>query len=79
MKHIIIILTMFFILCSFIQEPTTRIEYYITQISPKVFDTVMVEVEGKPIWSYRNGKKIPVKIYHYDTVLYKIKLKAVKG
>jgi hypothetical protein len=78
MKHIIIILTMFFILCSFIQEPTTRIEYYITQISPKVFDTVMVEVEGKP-WLYKNGKKIPVKIYHYDTVLYKIKPKAVKG
>jgi hypothetical protein len=78
MKHIIIILTMFFILCSFIQEPTTRIEYYITQISPKVFDTVMVEVEGKP-WLYKNGKKIPIKIYHYDTVLYKIKPKAVKG
>jgi len=73
MKHIIIILVMF-MLCSFIQEQTTRIEYYIIQTSPKVFDTVMVEVEGKPIWVYKNGKKNLVKVYHYDTVLLKPKL-----
>ena len=79
MKHIIIILTTFFTLCSFIQEPTTRIEYYIIQTSPKVFDTVMVEVEGKPIQSYKNGQRVTVKIYHYDTILYRNKPKVIKG
>jgi|688.fasta_scaffold1301327_1 hypothetical protein len=79
MKHIIIILTMLFTLCLFTQEPTTRIEYYIIQTSPKVFDTVMVEVEGKPIWLYKNGKKVSVKIYHYDTVYYRNKPKVIKN
>ncbi len=78
MKHIIIILGMF-TLCSFIQVQPTRIEYYIIQTSPKVYDTIMVEVDGKPIWSYKNGKKVAVKIYHYDTILYRNKPKMVKG
>lgn len=78
MKHIII-LVIFFTLCSFIQEPTTRIEYYIIQTSPRVFDTVMVEVDGKPIWLYKNGKRVTVKIYHYDTILHRNKPKMIKG
>jgi hypothetical protein len=39
----------------------------------------MVEVDGKPIWSYKNGKKVAVKIYHYDTILYRNKPKMIKG
>lgn len=74
MKHIIIFTCLFILFNSFTQEPKNRIEYYIIQTSPKVYDTVMVEVEGKPIWTYKNGKRTPVKIYHYDTVLFKPKL-----
>ena len=79
MKRVIFILIMFFTLCSFTQEPTTRIEYYIIQVSPKLFDTIMVEVVGKPIWTYKNGKKTLKKIYRYDTVLVVKKPKLVKS
>lgn len=70
MRRIIIFLCLFLTLNSFKQPtPKTRVEYYVIQTSTGVYDTIMVEVKGKPLWSYNNGKKTLKTIYRYDTVL----------
>ena len=80
MRRIIIFLCLFLTLNSFKQpSPKTRVEYYVIQTSPGIYDTIMVDVIGKPLWSYNNGKKTIKKVFHYDTVLFRYKPKGIKS